>query len=64
MITPPILILHGTRDKVIPIEQARKLAALMKNVSLIEIESGRHNDLGSFSQYWDSLLPWLIERKN
>jgi len=64
MITPPILILHGTRDEVIPIEQARKLAALMKNGSLIEIESGHHNDLGSFSQYWDSLLPWLIQRKN
>ena len=59
-IKAPVLILHGTQDEVIPVEQARTLAALLKNGSLIEVESGHHNDLGGFAKYWDSVLPWLI----
>jgi len=48
----PIYILHGTRDFLIPLKHAKKLAAKnRKRTNLIKIERGRHNNLPSFPQY-------------
>ena len=39
---PPILLVHGTADRVCPIEQARDHAEQRPEVSLIEVPDGDH----------------------
>lgn len=41
-LTVPILIYHGTADKIVPIKQSRKAKDLNKNVELVEVEGGEH----------------------
>jgi pimeloyl-ACP methyl ester carboxylesterase len=58
----PTLILHGTRDDVVPIEHARAFAADKRHVRLIELDDG-HDLLASlprmFAEADRFLLPWL-----
>lgn len=45
-------ILHGTRDRLIPIRHSEKLQSLNPyKITLIRIEGGRHNNLPSFPEY-------------
>lgn len=45
-------IIHGTRDRLIPIRNSEKLQAINPNkVTLIRIEGGGHNNLPSFPEY-------------
>ena len=45
-------IIHGTKDRLIPIRNSEKLQALNpKKITLIRIEGGRHNNLTSFPEY-------------
>jgi uncharacterized protein len=41
----PIVIVHGTRDEVVPFEMGRRLAAAGRNVRFIPLEGRTHNDL-------------------
>jgi fermentation-respiration switch protein FrsA (DUF1100 family) len=41
----PIVIIHGTRDEVVPFEMGRRLAAAGQNVRFIPLEGRTHNDL-------------------
>ena len=40
----PAVILHGTRDEVIPIRMGRALAAAAPGVTLVEVPEASHND--------------------
>ena len=54
-----VAIFHGTADEVIPYKQAKQLTAENKNVQLITIAGGKHNNLSRFplfQQKLDSLL--------
>lgn len=44
-ITAPLLILHGTDDRVCPIDEGRQLAEAAPNATFVTIEHGRHNHL-------------------
>ncbi len=44
-LTCPIVILHGTRDEVVPFEMGRRLAAAGRNVRFVPLEGRTHNDL-------------------
>lgn len=58
-IKAPITIFHGTKDRVIPFKQAKKLSTLYQGTELITIEKGSHNNLNDYSLYHkklDSLL--------
>lgn len=44
-ITAPLLILHGSDDRVCPIEEGRQLADAAPNSTFVEIVGGRHNRL-------------------
>ncbi len=45
-------ILHGTKDRLIPISNSEKLQALSPNkITLIRIHGGGHNNLPSFNEY-------------
>ena len=49
----PITMIHGTNDKVIPIESAKKLYEITgsENARFIIIERGGHNNLSDFEKY-------------
>ena len=48
-VTAPILIIHGTEDKVIPFEEGEKLATLARpGTEFIRIDGAGHNDLGRY----------------
>ena len=52
----PIYILHGTRDRLIPIENSIRLQALNpQHTTLIRIEGGGHNNLPGFPEYHNFL---------
>jgi len=52
----PILIFHGTSDKVIPFGEAEKLKkALKPSDEFVVIENGTHNNLNNFSLYHKKL---------
>lgn len=48
----PIYIIHGTRDRLIPIQHSENLQKLNpRKITLIEIEGGGHNNLPKFPEY-------------
>lgn len=53
----PTLILHGTRDGVVPFSSGQKLFMEFKPAyaHFVTIEEGRHNNLGEFDKYRASL---------
>jgi uncharacterized protein len=59
-VTAPVTILHGTKDALIPIRNAKRLLPYLKKEDrFFTIEGGSHNDLSSFTEYQqklDSLL--------
>ena len=61
-VAAPILIVHGDEDRVIPVEQGRRLATLAgPGTAYIEIKGAGHNDLG---QYGTTAMALSFLRKN
>ena len=60
-IDKPILLLHGSDDPVIPVDNAYQLAGANPNVNLIVIEGGGHSDLLVIEpeQYLQAILTYL-----
>lgn len=57
----PTLILHGTRDDIIPVWHARELGRLARHGTFIEFEC-QHNDFpgdGNDAKYWDAIRQFL-----
>ena len=54
-IRTPVLLVHGERDAVIPIDQSERLLASAPNGALLRIRGGGHNDLQEFGDYLDAL---------
>ena len=40
---PPITVIHGDHDKVVPVEMGRELAALSSKINYQEVKQGDHN---------------------
>jgi pimeloyl-ACP methyl ester carboxylesterase len=52
----PIRIIHGTKDRLIPIQSSKDLAKIMpEQTVLYEINGGGHNNLPSFPEYYEIL---------
>lgn len=51
----PILLLHGTQDKLISIEHSKRLLQLNPQARLVEIEGAGHNDIHNFESYTNTL---------
>ncbi|RYZ94863.1 MAG: alpha/beta fold hydrolase [Moraxellaceae bacterium] len=58
-INVPILLLHGTQDKLISIEHSRRLLTLNPHARLVEIDGAGHNDIHNFDVYTDTLKKML-----
>ena len=56
----PLLIFHGTRDRVVPYTCAENLKSLLKpGDAFVTIEGGSHNNLNTFELYQKKLQEWL-----
>lgn len=51
----PSLVIHGTRDAIIPVEQGRRLAEALPRARFLEIATAGHNDLLAHGAAWDAL---------
>jgi len=61
-IESPVVIFHGTKDKIVRYKSGIKLYEVVKNqtnVSLITLVGGRHNDLNKYPQYREKLKELL-----
>lgn len=59
LVQSPILIIHGTRDEVIPYEQGKQLSKISEQATLLTIEEGVHGNLGTYPVYWKTLEEFL-----
>ncbi len=57
----PVLIIHGTRDEVIPYSMGFKVfETIQSQKSFVSIENGNHNRLEYYSeQYWNSIEEFI-----
>lgn len=51
----PVLILHGDKDSLIPIAQARLLMEARSGTEMVVVPEAGHNDIHQYSQYLDTL---------
>lgn len=61
----PLLVVHGTRDEVVPVSQGRELYEKAREPKMLfEVKAGRHGDALSRDQgaFRKRLLGWLSER--
>lgn len=54
-IQTPILLIHGTNDKLISIDHSRRLLKLNPKARLVEIEGAGHGDIHNFDAYTNTL---------
>lgn len=54
----PVLILHGTSDRVIPYSHGKHLSVL-KQIQFISIQGGEHNNLSEFPEYWPAVETFM-----
>jgi len=57
----PVLIFHGTRDRIIPVDHGRKLRQLAPGAVYVEYDCG-HNDFpgrGNHDAYWGEIAAFL-----
>lgn len=60
----PVLIFHGTRDRVVPYLSAIKLKECLKPGDLfVTIQGGSHNNLDQYPEYREILQKWLLKRE-
>ena len=58
----PTLILHGTRDRIVPYDSALRLyqkAEDLEHIAMVTIVGGRHNNLNAYPLFRDKLLEFL-----
>ncbi len=59
----PVLVLHGTEDKVIPFDHGRMVAASASNARFVALPAG-HNDLMDSPAFWQEVLQFLKHVKS
>lgn len=56
----PVIILHGTEDKVVPYSSGKKLSQIgLGNITFISIKGGGHNNLVEFESYHKGVVNHL-----
>ncbi len=63
----PVLLVHGTEDRVVPISDMRLIeqnALLENNVHVVAIEGAHHNSVDQFRQHANYLIDFIHEKLN
>jgi pimeloyl-ACP methyl ester carboxylesterase len=55
----PVLIIHGTADRVVPIENSRELAEQVENSRLVEVEGADHSYKGKEQETAKIIAQWI-----
>lgn len=55
----PVLLVHGERDALIPVENSERLLAVTKDGAILRIRGAGHNDIQEFREYRDTLASRL-----
>lgn len=55
----PALVVHGARDRIIPVEHGRRVAAELPGARWVEVAAHGHNDLLAATEVWEELLRFL-----
>jgi pimeloyl-ACP methyl ester carboxylesterase len=62
-VNTPVLMLHGTEDRLIEVSHARRLKALRPQTVLVEIAGAAHNDVSRFEAYREAVAAALQQAK-
>jgi len=60
-VSRPALILHGARDRIIPVTQGETLALALEQATWVRLETAGHNDLLGFPEVWQHLGVFLAD---
>lgn len=58
-VTLPVLVVHGTKDEVIPFDLGAKLAGLFPSARFMKVEGGQHNDLWERKDVSDAVMAFV-----
>ena len=58
-IRTPVLLIHGERDALIPVDNSERLRAVTQNGAILRLRGAGHNDLQEFRDYLETLARWL-----
>lgn len=62
LVTAPALIIHGEKDELIPIEDAKEIYNLLKGAKSLKIISGADHNFNSKSEEWlNTALFWFLK---
>ena len=58
----PVLVIHGTDDRIVPVRHARRLAEAGPTAELVELDGGDHNDMRTTHPEIDRLVIEFFRR--
>ena len=60
----PCLIVHGTKDEIIPIENSRRISSVLENCTYVEIKDSDHNfsDPSHYNQMLKLVSEFILEK--
>ncbi len=59
MLQAPVMLVHGTDDRVVPVRDLHSLAAANDAAITLEVPGAGHSDLEAFAPYVDNITDFL-----
>jgi pimeloyl-ACP methyl ester carboxylesterase len=60
----PALVIHGARDRLVPLEEGRRVAARLPALRrLVVVEEAKHNDILSYDEGWAAIATFIRQTR-